>query len=174
MMNKNKESLTIERVGRLAQEMTMREGSHVPLLIAEGDKDNVLFPIFELASSHEDRVQQMFITGLMLAKSSGIGVLEQVFFVTEAWLSKAENGKIPEVPPSQDPERVELLTISNFNVATKETKMACLEMKRDEHGELNELADWGNLSFPETVNTESTLFAAFVQGFLGIVQEVDD
>ena len=174
-MTKDKPQLTIEEVSQMARETAMRMGSHVPLLVVEGDLDRLLFPITEMAKTHEGRAQQLFIAGLMLARSGEVGVLHQLFFITEAWLSMVEDGKIPETPPSQDPKRKEVLTISHVNLLTGITHLAMLEMKRNEQGELQALEKLNETtSLSEVTTAESPLLSAFVTGFLGLSQEVDD
>jgi hypothetical protein len=166
--------MTFEEVTRIAQEMTLQQGSHVPLLAIQGDQQALLLPMTELADTHEGRAQQMFITGLALASSGEVGVLQQVFFITEGWLSVVDTGEIPDTPPSQDPQRREVLTISNLDMETGKTQMKLLEMKRDDQGKLQALEqpDWRK----DTGKTEaeSPLLNAFVLGFFGLALSSDD
>jgi hypothetical protein len=166
--------MTFDEVSRIAQEMTLQQGNHVPLLMVQGDQQALLFPMTEMADTHEGRAQQMFITGLMLASSGEVGVLQQVFFVTEGWLSVVENGKIPDTPPSQDPQRKEVLTISNLDMATGQTQMTLFEMKRDEQGSLQSLETPEWRTGIKNSQAESPLLNAFVLGFFGTALEVDD
>ena len=153
----------------------MQQGSHVPMLMVEGDQKTVMMPIPEMADTHEGRAQQLFLAGMVLASSGEVGVLQQVFFITEGWLSVVEGRKLPDRPPSQDPQRIEVLTVSGVSLPTGETKITLLEMKRDRAGELETLEPLeGCLNAPEMTQAESPLLNAFVLGFLGLAQEVDD
>src|ERR1700710_2813748 len=96
--------LTLADVTHIAQEELLARGSHVPTVIIEGDQHTVAARIEPIASTREGRAQQMFFLGFSLAQSGEVGVLHQVFFISEAWLSRSETGKPLEQPPSQDPQ----------------------------------------------------------------------
>lgn len=54
----------------------------------------------------------MFVAGQALARDSGAEQLRSVYFVSEAWLSQAQDGRLPDVPPSQNPQRKEVLIVN--------------------------------------------------------------
>ena len=166
--------ITLEEISRVAREMTLQQGGHAPLLVAQGDRQALMFPMTGMAETHEGRARQMFITGMLLAGSGEVGVLQQVFFITEGWLSVVEGGRLPDTLPSQDPQRKEVLTISNLDMATGQTRMTIMEMKRDDQGMLQalETPDW-HTGFGETP-AESPLLNAFVLGFFSSLLEVDE
>ena len=166
--------ITLEEISRVAREMTLQQGGHAPLLVAQGDRQALMFPMTGMAETHEGRARQMFITGMLLAGSGEVGVLQQVFFITEGWLSVVEGGRLPDTLPSQDPKRREVLTVSNLNLATGQTQMTIMEMKRDDQGVLQalETPDW-NTPIREN-RAESPLLDAFVLGFFSSLLEVDE
>jgi len=156
--------LSLEKVIHLAKEVTLRDGRHIPTVIADGNIQTAIAQLVELAETHQGRVRQMFITGFALAQSGQVGALKQVFFISEAWMSMVHERKLPDHPPSQDPNRKEILFISNLKVRSWETRMALFEMVRDEQGRLTELKEF-QLPTSEAIEAESPLLAAFVDGF---------
>lgn len=95
--------ITFEQVTRLAQESLLRQGSHPPTLIVDGFKNPIVIQMERLASTYEARLQQMYITGQALSHEGTAGRVRSVYFVTEAWLSQAREGKFSGMRPSQDP-----------------------------------------------------------------------
>jgi len=158
-----RDELSLQEVIRLAQEVILREGAHLPTVIAEGSEQTVITQIAHLAGTHEERAQQLFIAGFMLAQSRLVGRLEQVFFIAEGWMSEAEEGRPPEHPPSRDPRRKEILFISSLKLRSRESDLALFEMLRDGQGQLIELR--AHQPPADHVTVESPLLTAFVAGF---------
>lgn len=77
--------LTLETAAQLAREQTLAKGVHLPTLIAEGTQGRVVTQ-FEPRPTTEARAQQTFLLGLGLAHTARIGVLQQAFFIFEAWM----------------------------------------------------------------------------------------
>jgi hypothetical protein len=166
--------MTFQEVAEKAQESTLQHGGHVPLLMIEGNKEVALCQITEVADTAQGRAGQMLVIGETLANSIDFGVLQQVFFVTEGWMSMADDGKIPDTPPSQDPQRLEVLTVSGLDMGTGETRMKVFEMQRDDAGQLQSLDTPARLPQEETTQADSPLLTAFVIGFLGLTQGEHD
>jgi hypothetical protein len=158
----NPRSLTFEEVTRIAKETILKHGNHIPTLIADGSKRPVFTQIVDMEATPEGRVQQMFTTGFILARSGQVGVLNQVFFITEAWLSTATADELPEKRPSEDPQRKEVLLISSFKVSQRQQRSAVIEMVRDSSGKLVDLHE---IEFGEESEGENRLLTAFVVGF---------
>lgn len=155
--------LSLPEVAHLAQEVLLRDGMHLPTVIAEGSEQTAITQIASLASTHEERAQQMFIAGFTLAQSRLVGRLRQVFFIAEGWMSEAEEGKLPEYPPSQDPRRKEILFVSSLQVRDRRTELMLFEMLRDDENQLREVRQYQ----PPVSDTEaaSPLMVAFIAGF---------
>jgi hypothetical protein len=136
-------------------------GTH--LLIVDGSNAPALD--HHPAPSHEERVAQLFIAGMALACEGHVGRLRRVFFISEAWLSTAQGGVLPDVLPSQDPNRKEVLIISAYAPGTQQTDLAIFEMIRDSDGALQALHDFAQPGESEAY-TKSPLLMAFVNGFL--------
>ena len=157
-------SLSFEHVTRLAREVLLRDGYHLPTVIVDGSQQPVIVQIPEMAPTHEERAAQMYVAGAILGRDRQAGRLRQAFFVTEGWMSVAREGSLPAVPPSQDPQRKEMLVVTGYESSTQHTRMALYEMKRDPEGVLRELLDY-EYGTGNRIQAENPLLEAFVQGF---------
>lgn len=157
--------ILFDAVVELAKETALREGGHVPTLVIDATRQPVVLQIPELAPTHEERIQQMFIAGVALAQHAHVGQLRQIVFVSEGWMSEPQEGRLPEIPPSQDPNRREVLFITGFEPRTGLTRGVILEMIRDEEETLRELRAFAP---PGVGNDEikSPLLDAFIHGCL--------
>jgi hypothetical protein len=131
--------------------------------MVDGAKRMIVLQLEAVAPTYEERLVQMALTGAAVAQTEDVGTLQQVFFVTEAWMSEVQQGKIPSNPPSQDPNRKEILTISQLEVYKRKSSLAIVEMIRDQEGKLVELRPMEHLVGEEQV--ESPLLEAFAYGF---------
>lgn len=156
--------ITFELVTRLAKESLLRQGSHPPTLIVDGSKNPIVIQMEVLAPTFEGRLQQMFVTGQALAHEGTAGRLRSVYFVTEAWLSHAQDGKLPDVPPSQDPQRKEVLIVDGVEARSRRARAAIYEMLRDEQGKLREIREF-RLPDDSSTSSDSPLLEAFLTGF---------
>jgi len=160
-------SIIFEQVTRLAQEILLRDGHHVPTLIVDGTRNPIVIQMEVLAPTFEGRLQQMFITGQALAHEGTVGRPRSVYFITEAWLSQARDGILPSMRPSQDPQRKEVLMVNGLDRLTgksQRVRLAIFEMMRDEQGALREIR---NFSFPDKPAdaADTPLLEAFLTGF---------
>ncbi len=137
----------------------------MPTLIAEGSKRAFGGQIGDLPDTHEERVEWMLSAGYALAQSGKIGDLQQVFFISEGWMSVAQEGQPLQSRPSQDPHRKEVLFISNRIFRTHQTRLAILEMVRDAEGWLTELSEIDLRDELNEGEAESPLLDAFIDGF---------
>jgi hypothetical protein len=155
---------TLEYVTQLAREVALEHGGHIPTLIVEGSRQPLIGQIPELPPTHEGRVDMMRTMGATLALSGQVGALRQVFFICEGWMSTAHEGEPPVVPPSQDPNRKEVLLISSLKVEGSQSGLVMFEMVRDTEGKLVELPQ---LPTPqdEGGSVDSPLLDAFAEGF---------
>ena len=156
--------IEFDQVIRLAKETLLRDGYHAPTLIVDGSRWRAVIEFSELAPNHEGRASQMFSVGTLLARGGKMGRLRHVFFISEGWMSVPHEGKLPDVLPSQDPNRKEMLVITGYEERTRQTTMALFEMIRDPEGALRELRDFVPAAGGET-RAESPLLAAFAAGF---------
>ena len=159
--------LSIEVVAEQAKERALATGGHEPTILAKGTLETIAIQPPELGATHEERHRQMFGIGFLVGDSHLLGKLQQVFLITEGWLSKAEKKKAPVYPPSQDPKRKEVLVVSEINVdkgSEPETNILLFEMVRDKEQNLKELKLFQELD--EQGDMSSPLLDAFVQGYV--------
>ena len=172
--NPKRQLLTLDQVSRTAKETTLKAGYHVPTLMIEGDLRSIISQIQQLANTFEGRETQMFMHGFLLANVGDIGVLQQVFFISEGWMSVGSKETPPQMPPSRDPQRKEVLIIAHHHVQPVKNTGVMFEMRRNVKGKLIGLPP---LRVPETqrdLDFRSPLLEAFVLGFLGNAQRPDD
>jgi hypothetical protein len=156
--------LTLKVVTRFAKEVTLRDGRCAPTLIVEGSHGALTGQIAEFPKTHTEKVRRMREAGFELGQTGQVGALWQVFFMSESWMSGAEGDTPSNLPPSQDPNRKEMLLV--FHVALKENQTAFsgCEMIRNTEGRLVALRDF-LFSKEEVTDFESPLTEAFVAGF---------
>ena len=94
---RNQNPLTLEQIISNAKEIMFRDGNHVPMLIIEGGKSLVAGQIPDLPETHKKRVELMRSLGQAAAKSGRVDQLQQVFMVTEGWMSVAREDGTPEI-----------------------------------------------------------------------------
>jgi hypothetical protein len=166
-MNKDHEPrpgpLTIEEVAEIAKETVLRDGYHIPTVLVSGSQQDVAIQIAEFADTSEERQRQMFYAGFTLAQEHVVGVPQQVFFISEGWASVGTANQPPMTPPSQDPNRKEVLVIAHSNILTVEDNVLTFEMLRDSEGKLVGLTQLHETT--EGRQAESPLLRAFVVGF---------
>jgi hypothetical protein len=160
-------SFSLQEVAQTAKEVLLKDGYHIPTVIAEGDKNAIITQIDKLASTHEERKQQLFVLGFSLARQADIGILQQAFLITEAWMSVAKEGKLPEVMPSQDPQRREVLVIAQVVIRPPKTDTLVFEMKRDTEGNLIGVEEANQAIGGTPEHADNPLLEALVIGFLG-------
>ena len=167
-MNKEREAqpnrLTLEGVTHMAKETALAQGGHVPVFLAEGGGQAFAGKIDSLADTHEGRMEQLFGAGLMVAKTGVVTPLAQVFFISEGWLSMAEGEEPPQLPPSQDPKRIEVLLIAQFDLERNADAGVMFEMLRDDECVLRELKPLPVME-EEGLTVKSPLLEAFVLGY---------
>jgi hypothetical protein len=157
---------TFEHVVSRAKAFALREGGHIPMLIAQGNEGNVVLGMEISPEFREERFDMMFAAGMEVAKRDMVGLLEEIFFVNEGWMSVAEEENRPVVPPSQDPERIEVLQITGIDVTDGDRiQMQIFEMVRDVQGDLTNLDEIENLKEEKEGRAESPLLAAFLDGY---------
>jgi hypothetical protein len=156
--------INLETVAAKAVELILENGSHVPTLIVSGSEGNTVMLIEDLAPNHNLRMQQIAMFGFGFGLSGRVGKLEQIFMITEAWMSARKGDQLPIVSPSEDPERQEVLFISSLSPMQDQRDYAAFEMVRDSEGVLRELTRILGED-AENISAESPLLDAFVIGF---------
>lgn len=155
--------LTLEHIAQIAIETTLKNGYHVATIIAEGNRSTALIAITDIPAGWDARMLQMFMLGRELAQEHRIGLLRQVFHISEAWMSEVEQLNAPFVPPSEDPKRREVLMVAGYKLSTRKAEGTVFEMIRDESGKLRALTP---LPQPPDTEVASPLHVAFAEGFM--------
>lgn len=153
-----------EKIIRYAKEALLRQGSHGTMLIMEGDKNTLIAGLATFPATHAGRIITMRAAGRSVALSGEIGRLLDVYLISEGWMSMSRDGKLPNMRPSQDPNRKEVLIISGLRVEDQSKSLRLFEMKRGFRGKLVDLEEVepdegkkGTVDVP--------LLEAFVDGF---------
>ena len=155
---------SFEEVTQKAKEITFQDGQHVPVLIVEGSKSLIVSQIQAMPDTHGERLELMRFLGQALAKGGKVGKLEQVFFISEGWMSTASKDKPPDVRPSEDPARKEVLIISGLELNSLRRSLRLFEMVRNQGKQVIDLPE---LIAPQAREgeIEIPLLDAFAQGF---------
>jgi hypothetical protein len=155
--------LTLETLTQGAKETLLKRGTHPPTQIAQGSRDSAIVEFELFHRGYEARAQQMFGAGVLLAQARHIGRLHEVFFITEGWMSFGGEDRLSDTLPSQDPQRIEVLTVSCYMVLSRETKLVVFEIMRDKTRRLTKLKELPLLD--ALTQADSPLMDAFVLGF---------
>lgn len=161
---RNPTKFSFELVKKSAVEIMLRDGSHLPLMIAQGSNRAVVGFPDQLPSTAEGRLRWMWKSGFEISADQQIGKLEEIFFVGEGWMNEAKEGKLPEISPANDPQRKEILMISSQKVNSKVANMAIYEMVRDGNGDLTDLVGI-EFDSEKADRGENRLLAAFLLGY---------
>ena len=169
-MEKQELEKTLERVAGIAKNIFQKQGSLSPTLFvyytfendAGKETDSIaVFPIIQL----EHREVVIYLTGKLFLRDKRIKKVKAVVLVSEGWMSVCKNGKIGKVPPSQDPERIEILNITGMTDAA-ESAMLIFEMKNRDDRNKRTLELMEELSKIDRI--ENRLLDKFWQG-LGVL-----
>ncbi len=123
----NPERFTLDTLAEHAKAIAL-EQEHLPTVIAKGRENAVVGQIPEFPNTAEGRLQFMYVAGYLFGKQGMIDTLEEVFIVMEAWMSVRAKDDDLQVRPSEDPQALEVLLISAFNLATQTTDFRIFEI----------------------------------------------
>ena len=154
--------LTLEAVAAIAKESTLRDGHHRFTLLAEGDAQVIAFHLTTVPPTHEQRLLLMLQAGTALAERQELPRLVQAFHISEAWMSTPQPSE-PFVPPSQDPDRIEVLMVSQLDVDSNQVALVTYRMRRDDAGTLSALEEMEKRD--HMAGDADRLLSAFVAGF---------
>jgi len=157
--------LSFEEVILKAKETMLRDRELLPTMIIEGSNDLIVGKIPDMPATHGERMELMYFLGEAAAKSGRVDQLQQVFLLSEGWMSMASENKQAELRPSQDPDRREVLIISSFQVRRRQKQLKLFEILRSSNEQVVSLRE----IFPDEDKKDETveipLLEAFVRGF---------
>lgn len=155
--------ITFEQITTSAQERLLATGSHPSLLLLDGDA-NLVGVELDFPSTADQRQALMYLAGISTAITGIAGNLQQVFLISEAWMSGVEPNQHNIVMPSQDPTRREILQITSYQFENRQPRVAVIEMLRDSNQVLRELKDI-TAELTDDPHQPSPLLDAFVDGY---------
>ena len=157
---------SFETVSQMATDTLLKHGSHYPMLLLDGSRENALHLLagFAQAESGTERQMQMFALGRQSATTNDWGDLRQAFFMMEAWFS--DRSQNPSVRPSEDPNKREGLLVESYNFQTDQYNIALFEIIRTglDQVDLLDITEEQTKGEPVTEENSPTL-AAFVKGY---------
>jgi len=157
--------VSIEEIISNAKEIMLRDGNHVPILIVEAGKNLVAGQIQDMPETHGERMELMRFLGQAAAKSGRVDQLQQVFMVSEGWMSVASNDKPADIRPSEDPEKKEVLIISAMQIKERKKQLKVFEILRDSNEQVVSVEEFLPDEKKKDESVEVPLLDAFVQGF---------
>ena len=141
----------------------VRDGKHVPVLIMEADNKVVAGQIRDMPPTHGERVELMRFLGQAAAKSGRVHRLEQIFMVTEGWMSEPrEESKF--IRPSEDPHRKEVLIVSAIQMTERKKHLKVYKVVRDQYKQVTGMEEFLADS-PQETSVDVPLLDALVEGF---------
>lgn len=155
-------TLTIEKVAAQAKEILLRDGFHLTTAIAEGTGRTMVIGFDEVAKTAEGRLVQLFQAGWVIADQRHLQSLSQVFYISEGWMVQRSKEDDLTTPPSQSPDRTEVLIISGLQLLSGQKQIIIYEMVRDAEGVL---VDARRETQEGDVDMQMPLLIAFVGGF---------
>lgn len=162
---RNQTPITIEQIISNAKEIMLRDGKHMPVVILDADHKISAGQIPDMPPTHGERVELMRFLGQAAAKSGRVNQLQQVFMVSEGWMSEASEDKPANLRPSQDPARKEVLIISAIHLRERKKQMEVLEVLRDEDQQVVGFEEFLPEIEKKNESVDIPLLDAFVQGF---------
>lgn len=156
--------MSFEEFIPLAAEMLLSTGKVIPAVIMETNGELVVGQMPDMPAIHSERAELMRFFGEEAAKSGRIEQLQQVFMVTEGWMSEGSGEESKDVRPSSDPDRKEVLVISAIQVKEQKKLLRILEIIRGNDKKVTGLREF----LPdreEKGSVELPLLEAFVQAF---------
>lgn len=167
MPKENPPPITLQDIAQTARHTTLQDGRHTPTLIAEGDQETLIAQIERFYPIFDERARQMSMIGLFVAKNSGVGVLQQISFISEGWMRSTDKGEKLAKRPSQNPQLKEVLTVTQRLYQPSRAEIVVFEMKRDRLGVLKSLEGFLHAPAASDVDANSPLIEAVVAGYVG-------
>jgi hypothetical protein len=155
-----------EELVDLIKRFALKNGGHQPTLIVESSKTPKITEFQNMPATHDERAFMLFSLGMKMAAMDEIGDLIAVWFITEGWMSKIQKGEQIAKLPSQDPDRVEVLSAIRAEVdgGNLKSRGVIFEMIRNEQGSLIDLKGIGDYPSSSPMTMESPLLLAFFEG----------
>jgi len=137
--------MKLQEVEKLAVEVCMKQNGHIPQLIMCGKKGNSIIVLSNFPTDSKEKMKIMTEAGVKTAifEKDKIGELEKVFFISEMWYSVQKKNIMSFIAPSKDPQKKEVLLISELNVLDDREKVSYFNIKRKENNRITNIQKIG-------------------------------
>ena len=160
MTKKEPENITFEAIINMVKTVVMETGEFPPTLYVIGEKGMFDVPL-DFTGDANARQQFMYQIGYEFAGMEAEPV--SLFLITEGWMSVGKHpGEMPPMPPSQDPDRIEILKIDHWDFERAALEDVIYQMIRDESGTLVKLDE---IQRPGDWTAQNYLIDAFLRGY---------
>ena len=146
---------------------TKKSGGFISELIAIGDANNIIIAFADLPETFEEKIKMFVGAGKKTGTDALIGKLQKLYFGTESWMIQVDKDEEkPDGYIRDNPNRVEILLLTEQNLENHTSQAKFYIMKRDSEEKLIDLAEMDGLKNKSEFNkTESPLLDAFAWGF---------
>ena len=155
-----------EIVEKLAIDVCIKENGHIPQLIVCGKRQSSIMILKHFPDTYEEKIKTMASAAIQTVIEQGekIGELRRVFFISEAWMSVVKKKNLKTfLMPSKDPNRIEVLIISEFDVDNNEENVSSFEIKRNSE---NRIYNLERMKMGKgTGETKSALLQSFIKAY---------
>jgi len=162
-MKEDKKENRMDNVIKQATKTIIKLGYHVPQVVVYGSRNNTMGIMSDFPAESDQKRELLMSLGAKMREANILGDLEEVFLISEAWMSVCKKGVSPNLAPSEDPARKEILMIFHQNILEGKTDGKMFDIIRGENKQIMELKVGGLES--EYTSVESPLLEAFLTGF---------
>ena len=160
------EDYTLEKIADKACQQLLETGEHPPYIVVKGTVQSkpgiLILPLAGLSEDPKEAAHMARMGGTIMRKETHVRP-EHVFHISEAWAEVAPLDNLPaKFDPINSPNRIELLFVLDYDVATKESRVLSFKMTRDAKGELIEISPLHEKA--ELVPVGDGLLTAFLKG----------
>jgi len=148
----------VKKIIEIAKQVFLHDGYHAPMVFVNGDKGKVVVEIKNFGNDSYQRELTMLNLGTSVACEHNVGDLDLVIIVSEAWTSRDTT-----MLPSQNPRRIEVLSINFLDVGTKEEKATIFQVIRDRWGKAIKLRPFDTST--DFFEVKGHMLPAFVRGY---------
>lgn len=145
-----------------ATEHMLAVGYHISTIFAVGSR-NVLVVMGDMPTESKVREWFMYAVGRQTAREN-IGTLRDVYCIMEAWMGLFDPDN-PTSMPSDDPNRIEVLMLSHYDLRASRLDLVVFALLRDGHGNLSDLAKIADTRDRKDSAPESPMIDAFMSGY---------
>lgn len=163
---KNNQPTYLQSLLEIAEKTTIEHNGHMPQLCLVGDKGKIMALLPDLPQNSELKHKLLEFSGYKMSTDikarEQLGELQEIYFISEAWVSTLEKDEKMEVMPREDPKKKEVLMIAIKDIQNNIDKAIFREIirnKEDKIVALNKGMD------NKGVEVKSYILEAFLDGY---------